>query len=218
MNLAKRIRGAVVPPSVLRQRSLYAPPTRFSRPGITEYKYVDADNPFFQVSNGGQVTLLNGVAQGTDFNQRIGRYMYMKSLEFDASCIVDPLNNLPTQLRVALVYDKQPNGVFPAYQDIFNNATINSRKNLNNEQRFIILREWLEQMQSTVDEEGRIISSENGMRHLHGYIKLNMPVQFEGVANTMGSISTGAVYMVTVTDMHHGVQVQYTSRIRFTDN
>lgn len=66
-------------------------------------------------------SLLNGIALGTDVNQRIGRQIYVRYIQIVATMQGDGdylLNG--TACRLAVVHDKAaPNGPLPASSDIF---------------------------------------------------------------------------------------------------
>ena len=96
------------------------------------------------ITTAGTVTLINGIATGTDINNRVGRKVIMKSLVFN-------VNNFPVattanalqgiMLRHMIVYDSQPNsaGTVPAVTDILETATTLSPLNLNNRDRFRVI-------------------------------------------------------------------------------
>jgi hypothetical protein len=155
--------------------------------------------------------LVNGVATGTDYNNRIGREIAMKSvyLRLSGANTVDQI----AALRIMIVYDKQPNGTLPAITDILTAADTISPNNLNNKDRFITLSDQERQISTAADR---------GFTHVV-YKKVGLPVQFSGTNATIASISTGAVYLILIPILLSSgastanFTVGYNLRTRFTD-
>ena len=86
--------------------------------------------------------LLNGIGQGTDANQRVGRTVEWQSLfiRYSASATATTAG-LPDKYRVVIVYDKQNNAAaaLPAPTDVFTDNAIQGLQNLDNRSRFVIL-------------------------------------------------------------------------------
>jgi len=101
-----------------------------------------------------QITQVNGTITGSGFSQRVGRKINMLSLQMDgwiyASEAAGAVANKMLLNRFALVYDRQSNGTTPAWSDVFqdvdyNDASSNevlSHVNMNNRDRFVIIRDW----------------------------------------------------------------------------
>jgi len=103
------------------------------------------------------LALTNGVAAGTNFYQRIGARIKMKSLHVTGFLAPDGTNSVerktPTFARLLIVYDRQPGirgaGVAPVMEDVLRNVTAQggpsstywSGVNMVNRERFKILRD-----------------------------------------------------------------------------
>lgn len=199
----KRFKPAVKP-----MMPMYIQPsTRASR---IERKFIDSTQAVAALGAAG-IILVNGVATGTDYNNRIGRETAMKSiyLRLTGSNTVDQT----AALRIMLVYDKQPNGVLPAITDVLTAADILSPNNLNNKDRFITLSDQDKQISTAGDR---------GFTHVV-YKKVGLPCQFSGTGATIASISTGAVYIILIPILTSSgavtgnFAVGYNVRTRFTD-
>lgn len=98
--------------------------------------------------------LLNGLATGTDYNNRIGRKILIKSLlirgvaKFNSTDVATP--NQTRIGRIIIFIDKQPNGSDPAITSLLDYAGVSSNYsylgvmaplNLNNRDRFVVLRD-----------------------------------------------------------------------------
>ena len=136
----------VVPAGKLR-RTLAGKTSGALRP---ELKSVDYNNVkyFDNVATGASTFfVLNGIHVGPGFYQRTGRQIKMRSIQFKYT--IEPITYPAPmdQLRVAIVFDRQPNGAYPALSDIFQDVdsagTVKtdpeSFLNLNNRERFRIL-------------------------------------------------------------------------------
>ena len=70
--------------------------------------------------------LANGISQGTDYTQRIGRKIKMTSIYWRlAMRQIQANTQYPQQVRVLLIYDKQPSGVAFSLSELFELGTTN---------------------------------------------------------------------------------------------
>jgi len=189
----------------------------YNRRGRDELKFVDAIS-LGTPAVAGTVTLLNGIAQGTDYNQRIGRKFMMKSIMYRFLVRIDPTAaSVGNLCRLLIVYDAQTNGALPAVTDILQIGDVLSPMNLNNRDRFkIISDKWWNTGAYNV-ATGNITTGEFCPQMDKFYKKMNLEVQNSGTANTIGSISTGGVYAIVIADIATTVAELY-CRIRYTDS
>lgn len=114
-----------------------------------------------------------------------------------------------------LVYDRQPNRAFPAIADVISNAVTGvpvygSGISMQNKSRFSVIR----------DSRLTIDVADAEMRVFHMYAKGRWETEFAASGNTIGDITTGAIYLI----MFEGVMLSgnitfanVTTRIRFFD-
>jgi hypothetical protein len=129
---------------------------------------------------------------------------------------VNPNNSAQGPCRVMLVYDRQPNGAFPAIADILYNAPAGAVEygsgiNMTNKSRFSVLRDLRIQVDPT-----------NGDSFVfHTYSKCNAESEFGADGGTIGDIRTGALYLVAFTGILTGANVisirNCMTRIRYFD-
>jgi len=194
-----------------------APPRTGGFWGVTartgdERKFTDTIDGS-DVSSAGQVTPVNLVATGTDFNNRIGRKIIIKSFQVRSIfTLEDPTE--PNAIRCMLVYDKQTNGNLPGIADILDTATAANAQaamvNLNNRDRFVILMDKIYRLN---------IGAQTNMV-FKKYKKLNHETVYSGTTAAIGSIATGGLYWVTLGNRAAGVvdvDQASTCRIRFVD-
>jgi len=128
-------------------------------PNLDEQKYADVDRDYIapgQIGDSGMgITLLNAVGEGTGPSQRVGRRVTMKTLQMIGAWGRNPNADADDifpehMVRCAILYDRQANGVYPSFEDIYQSqdtdgnitSTAWSLKNLNNSDRFIFIKEW----------------------------------------------------------------------------
>jgi len=114
------------------------------------------------------------------------------------------------------VYDRQPNGAFPAITDILYNQNAGATEyaagvNMTNKSRFSILRDLRIEL-DTLLQEGVV---------LHNYTKCNAETEFGADGGTVADIRTGALYLVAFTGLLTGPGTitlrNCMSRIRYFD-
>lgn len=176
----------------------------------TEVKTIDSTIAASEYSTTGTITLLNGVAQGLDNTQRIGRKFNVKSILVRGYASV---GSTPTAsaIRHIIVYDKQTNLALPGITDILSSANVLGVNNLDNRDRFVILSDKL----SYLEAAGR------SQIPIKLFIKSNLEVINGGTAATINSISTGGIYLITVGTLVTGVtapKLATTVRVRFQDD
>lgn len=160
------------------------------------------------------IVVLNTPTPGADSNQRIGRKINLKSVLVKANWRIqnilgdDPIN--PVQIRTMLIWDKCPNGSYPAISDILqplnvigitdpnnpNNPLVApcpaSPNNLDNRDRFRTL--W--------DANDTLSPGGESIRQYDKYLKLSGETIFSGDQNNLTSIKTGAIYLLLLSDAY----------------
>lgn len=173
--------------------------------------------------------LCNGVLQGTDYNNRIGREFRMCSWQLRLNFNHSTNSPISQVVRVMLVYDKQPNAVQALSTDILAAITgvVNSQSfnNLNNRDRFVTLYD----KQIYMNLSGGPLNAGGGcdVAYRNKFKKCWLPVVNNNTGNGIGSIQTGAVYLLLLgnyappanpgVDPDYRVQVDGGVRIRFYD-
>lgn len=170
------------------------------------------------------VTLLNGISSGVESYNRIGTKIdpYSVYLNFQA------VNNATTAgawqwLRVALIWDRQPTGTLPTYSEIFQNVNAagttsvegQAGRNSDTTDRFYtIANKELFLTPKDSNSGGRWMQFGSIYKSLKG-----LKQQFKGTSAAIGSISTGALYLVlgSASDDINSIGVWTDTRFRYTD-
>lgn len=178
----------------------------------------------------GDLLLLNSIPAGSGQNNRVGRLVQMKSVliqltwrlrDIDATGAAIPM--FSCAIRSMLVWDKQPNNSQPVTSDILkavlhigNSYSMpNSPNNLSYRDRFTTL--W--------DCHDTLCSAGDNLRQYDKYIKLNKQSVWSTNDGGVGSITTGALWLILLSDQEDasGDVIKYrpvvklTTRCRYTD-
>lgn len=214
-----RARMAGTPRAPLRSGGFYGV---YTRRGRDELKTIDTASASANLTLTAGLVLLNGVAQGTDYINRIGRRVVMKSLYIRFSLVPNVANSAPVGdfARILLVYDCQSNGAAPLAADILNAAAdYLSPLNLNNRDRFKILHDKVIPMNPNVYTAGALTSGDPVNKTWKLFKKMNMDIIFGGTGATVGSIQTGAIYLLYMSAGATSYStLTYNCRIRFIDS
>lgn len=163
----------------------------------------------------GSVTLLNGVAQGQDLTDRIGRKFSMKSILLRFTVIYGAAAVSGSIARWLIVYDKQTNGVAPAVLDVLTVGSPTAFNNLTNRDRFIVIYDKIHNI-------GTGPANDNGFSYVMKYRKCNLETTNGGTGATVASIATGGLFLIGVSDRPAGTTAprfeSASVRVRFTDD
>lgn len=142
------------------------------------------------------ITEINLVRQGNTFYQRSGNKIHMRSVSVMFTPYVATTNGV-INMRWMIVYDKQPNGAFPALTDVLatNDAgtvTFQSGVNMANRSRFLVIRDRIETFNSALTTSVAI----------KDFARLNLDTEFKGNGGTIGDISTGSLLFLCFVDWY----------------
>ena len=172
-------------------------PTKYKKPsGITglynarangvEVKFNDvAIGPVNTLNTAASMVLLNGITAGTDYNNRIGREIVMRSVLSRINLVVGA-NGTNSLVRCILFMDMQCNGSAPTIIQLLETANVYSPLNLNYRDRFKVI--W--------DKQYALNSATNFNIYEKWYSKIKKTTTYNGTTNAIGSISTGSLYML----------------------
>lgn len=198
-------------------------------------------------ANNVNILLLNGIQEGVGSWNRVGRYIWNKSIELDLNlnmatslAALDTAQTAAQWIRCILVWDKAPNnGTIPTFDTIFGqtsqagveSVSVNDHLRYDNMFRFKVLLDT--QINPTITSSvnpttlGPASASitTNTLVRYHKFLKLgNKMTNFSGTANpvTTANISTGALYLVLrapVSDIQDNWTLldSSTARLRYVD-
>lgn len=214
-------------------RAIMRVPAFQSRVSPTEIKSVDTayTRPSFNPTP--SFGVLNAIAQGTGFYERLGSQIKMWSLSCQLVLTSNSTNptDVPKELRVAIVYDRQTNNALPNITDIFSSYPASgapyidvtkSGVNPTYRDRFLILYDERRTLPTTKDGAGTTGTYENYNNSLvfKKFIKLSGALAtYSASPAAIASIRTGALYIVTISDSTAPTTWSMTGelRLRYTD-
>lgn len=191
---------------------------------LPEQKYLDVSYNVL-CPNSGLVTaplLMNGIAEGSDAFQRVGRKITMTSVSYKFV-----LNNTVANLnantftvgsdtvRFLIVYDAASGGLVPSISQIMdvagNGTDPFQHKNVDEIDRFTIL----------VDETHNINVGGPTACAFNGYRKVNLPTRYTGTSGATTVTQTGALWLVwygTFPGTTGASSMIGTTRVKYTDD
>lgn len=204
--------------TLLARRPLGLPATRGFRPlglrSTGEKKVIDTSVNTYQVNTTGSFTLLNGCVQGSDYDDRIGRKIVMRSVFIRGMVASEQSINMATVgaggstsqcARMIVFLDNQPNGAAPAVTDLLNSASPFSQLNLNNRDRFRVLADETFAFGPMKIFGTTAGFADNQSELVERFIRLRHETIYNaGNAGTIGDINSGALYMFWIGDQIAG--------------
>jgi len=185
-----------------------------------ELKFIDTEIVGQPIVAAGTITLLNGVSQGTDFTQRIGRKTIIKSVLWN--CGIRPAGLTGPEgdfARLLVVYDTQTNsGSAPSATDILAVSDPFSPMNLNNRDRFHVLMDKKVAMQPVQYTTGALTTGAPRNIYVSKYKKCHKEIIYSGTGGTVGSIQTGAIWLLVVSQTSNLTVHDSYFRFRFYDS
>ncbi|AJD07546.1 capsid protein [Sewage-associated circular DNA virus-26] len=221
-NLLRKIVGNRVPRPMPMRRSIKTGEIKcLDQTFLATYNATWVPDAFPQkvlnADSNGAFQAINLIQQGNGISQRIGNKINLKSVRLRFS--LDPTTVTtasPTDTRVMLVYDRQPNGLYPSLNDFLNgvsqsNALLNpsglalcsSNINPNNFERFTVLMDKSITLPSSQASSnfGPTGDGQNSPWWIDEYIKCKgLPVTYKAnsAPSVIGDIATGTLFLFCV--------------------
>lgn len=170
-------------------------------------------------SAGGVWNLLNGVALGTDYTERIGRLVYMESVEFFFSAEPNTAGASPTgdAFRLMLVLDTQANGATPATADLLDGANYGEFLNQNNRNRFLVLDERWVMCEANNYAAGNLTTGDPTFIIDKYEIPLGFNTYYSGTGSTISNIQTNALWFFCIS-AYASWKANFNAKVKFYDS
>lgn len=184
--------------------------------------------------NAGAFYLINGIAVGSAFYQRIGAKIQMKSLQYHFYFSQSGNNAqpyTPQQCRLMIIYDKQPNGNLPTLANLLTDysaagavvANPFGMINLPYRDRFEVIHDRYFSLQTANTTTGTVGTEGDNTtwNGISGYVKLRRRVTcYQTTSYQIGDISTGSLFMFTASNIASGSEpwaMYGITRLRYYD-
>jgi len=222
---------ALQPPTRTYPGSMVPAASRGYSPNVQELKVFDVAPATYNVNTTGIVQAICMPTLGSDMNNRIGRKIELRTFQCKGwICIANAQAQPPTVSEVAaqccrfmLVWDTQPNGAIAAITDILQTATPASMLNLNNRDRFRILKDKMFALDPFLfDTATSKASATNQIKCIKWFKKLSLETVFNATnGGTIADIASGALLAVWVGSQANGlngpVDAAISYRVRYAD-
>lgn len=182
-------------------------------------KVIDTDNVSGAVRQAGTLTLLNGVSTGTDYTNRVGRKILIKSLLFRVFITPSATTSAPVGdfVRIMLIWDCQANSAAASVSDVLQTTSYDAPINLTNRDRFKILTDKYVAMNPNTYTAGAPTGGNPRTASIKVYKKMSMETIYSGTGSTIGSIQSGALYLLMINALDNASFADTYTRVRFLD-
>lgn len=156
------------------------------------------------------------VPQGTTASQRIGREITVRRIQAKAILQLNDNDTISTTTyKVALVLDTQANGANPSWSDVYVTGNSETLPNVNNEQRFYIIKEFFGTLNATAfDSLNNVWALQQ--KSLEFDINVEIPIQYSGTAGLITEVqSNNLLWMIQ--SQGGALEIFLYQRIRYTD-
>ncbi len=199
-----------------------------------ENKFVDYERSALVVDNSwagnelddATALAVSSIAQGDGESQRDGRKVELLSVHIKGIAILACTETVTTPtdtaiIRLILFLDKQTNGAQANAEDVVTATTddVNAWRNLQNSQRFRILKDIRMQLDVTnMTQSGANDFSNAGQKvpfEMHVVFKKPIVVNHTGTTAVVTSIADNSIHLIGASTSSALVTISYTSRVRF---
>jgi len=199
--------------SAIQDRQLGPVPKYRPFTGESEMKVLDTSTTSSTIGSSGTVFLLNGIAQGTDTNQRIGNEYIVKGFNCRYSFVTTGQTTAADEtnvFRLIVVYDKEPKGVAPGVSEILSLVRPDSTYQDANKGRFIVMYDRFDY----VGLNGPMAVTDNIFE------KCDLQVLCNTTSGTISAIQTGSIYLLCISDstIVPNPVLNFVSRVAYTDS
>lgn len=189
---------------------------------VQEYKFLDLDNTIALSSGGDISNILGNIAQGAGEQERIGRYVTVKSLQMRWNMRLNETtlqHKAHSVHRVIIFCDNQCNKALPVVLDVLETADFQAYRNLSNTGRFQIY--YDKTFAVAADAAGGNGTLENFGRHEDFFdikIPLNKRVSYTLTTGAIGERTSANFVMLTIQIGGLGeCFMDYNLRLRYVD-
>lgn len=185
-----------------------------------EKKFFDSDITSVAAINTG--TIFNSlclVPQGTTDQTRVGNKITIRNINLKCFAGLDDQGTAvfaTGNLRVILFVDKQTNGATAAVTDILKTASISSFRNMDQVDRFQILKDKVYNLPC---RSANALHTDQGTRQWTMSAKCNIPVHFSSTTGAITELRSNNVGILYISDISLvNAASPGTARIKFTDD
>lgn len=177
-----------------------------------ETKVLDTDADLYADNTGWYVIPLSLMAEGTEYNTRVGRKIRAKSVFIRGQVKINPGATSST-IRMLVFWDRASGGAVPNPSDVMQtNNDLQSPLDVDNAgTRFVVV----------ADRTWDLSINGDRVKSFKIFRKLRQTVTFNGSSNTSGALNNGQVYMMFFSNETSAAdkraEINFWSRFSYTD-
>lgn len=203
------------------------PRRQYLRP-TTEKKWLDTAATSSAVSNTGTIVSnsINLLTAGTGESQIIGRKVVVKAIQLQGDVSVPSqsdatLGNLGPDgyMDIYIVLDKQANGAAATFGNLFESADVRGFKNLENSQRFRVLKAIRVKYDREVNHDGTNYFQGQAIVPFDDvYLNVDIPLEFGATpSGVITDVRSNNVFIAAVRTAGSASTLNWRARIRYVD-
>lgn len=193
--------------------------------GRSELKFLDTTLNTTAITTAGVIinNTINNIVEGSDFNERIGRKVNITSIHFRGAYLEEAqttLANMSNNVRIIIYLDQQCNAAAATVTDVLASADEKSFNNLNNSERFKILKDWFFTINHTAQSvlTGPVYSTHRVQKTLIWNKKCDIPLKFNATnGGTVADLTSNNIGILGIAQSANGGSLDVGVRIRFRD-
>lgn len=173
-------------------------------------------------SGAGNVVLMNGIAQGADYNQRNGNSIKMNSVHIEGFLTLDA-SQANDCIKLSLILDRQPNGTIATFGDCYDLTTVPGSIALRNSDtvdRYKVLK-TKDVVLSTAGKTKVFFKFLYKFPNHGSKDSMDGHVKYNNTTAAVGSITSNALYFMYCGTLATGATnsgISYSLRLRYIDN
>lgn len=176
---------------------------------VETHRFDDSSGPAAIVA-AGTVRPVTLIAEGDDYNNRSGRSIRTVAVESRFRAYLDPTVALKDSVRVILFVDLENAGATPAVTDVLSAAQPNSPFQVDNLERFVVLKDEYFTVETYTKQAHPIVVK----------MPLDIHIKFRGATGVAASMAEGAIFWLVISTSavaNTSFWEQYT-RVSYVDN
>lgn len=173
-----------------------------------EYKVVPNVGSSFAINTTGTMDLISGIGEGSASYERNGKSVKMTSLNGRMHFAYNTAGNAAQCCRVIIFQDMHGEGGTPGISDVLDGTGWNGLRNLDNTDRFKVLRDMT--IQLTDSQRSKLIKI---------FIKRKCKLEFLGSTSAVAYQGAGSVWILTIGNQStNAPTMSWDMRLRYIDN
>lgn len=190
--------------------------------GLFLKKLINTESKFFDtvasttVSTTPTIVSFNNIAQGVDYNNRVGNSIKVENMLMRQLITTDTLQQAVT-FRHMIIVDNESDGALPVITDVLESSSVLSPMNHNNGKRFTVLRDDLYDINSnSINTAATNFLIQR--RSDKCFKELNYHIKYDAAAGAIASVKEGNLIGIWLSSSATNATLDYNTRLRYIDN